>query len=195
MDANDCFSTVIEGLRAGDDLAARQLVRRFTGQLIVLARRRLDSALTYKVDPEDLVQSVYKSFFKRLEAGQCEFDTWDSLWGYLALLTVRKCLDRAEYYRAARRSLGRERPLTAEAMWTVLSREPTPPQALILIEMVEQFMAGLDQRGQDVLSLHLQGYSIGEIGDQLGRAPRTVRRTILRAKNRLRNYIALEQVS
>lgn len=195
MDANDCFSTVIEGLRAGDDLAARQLVRRFTGQLIVLARRRLDSALTYKVDPEDLVQSVYKSFFKRLEVGQCEFDTWDSLWGYLALLTVRKCLDRAEYYRAACRSLGRERPLTAEAMWTILSREPTPPQALILIEMVEQFMAGLDQRGQDVLSLHLQGYSIGEIGDQLGRAPRTVRRTILRAKNRLRTYLAVEKVS
>lgn len=185
MDACDCFTTVIDGLRSGDDQAARQLVRRFTGQLIVLARRRLDAALTYKVDPEDLVQSVYKSFFKRLDSGQCEFDTWDSVWGFLALITVRKCLDRAEYHRAACRCLGRERPLTSAAMWSALAREPTPPQAAMLVEMVEQLMTGLDQRGRDVVSLHLQGFTIAEIGDRLGRARRTVRRTIAQAKSRM----------
>jgi hypothetical protein len=45
-----------------------------------LARTHLDGKLRQKVDPEDVVQSVYKSFFRRLEADQVEMIDWDSLW-------------------------------------------------------------------------------------------------------------------
>jgi len=189
--ADDVVCSLTERLRAGDDEAAGQLVRRFTARLIALASSRLDGLLSSKVDPEDLVQSVYKSFLKRLRAGDCQFNTWDELWAYLVLLTVRKCWDRRRYHRAARRDVGRERSLSLAdenelAALGAMTRDPTPAQAAMLVETIEKLMAGLSQRDREILSLYLQGFTIAEISLRTGRAQRTVRRTIARGKQTLR---------
>src|SRR4051812_43687956 len=46
----------------------QQTLNRFTHQLIGLARQRLYGLLRARVDPEDVVQSVYKSFLLRYGA-------------------------------------------------------------------------------------------------------------------------------
>lgn len=190
MTSGDSFSALIDRLRRGDSAAAELVFRRFTHQLIALARGRLDFRISHKTDPEELVQSAYGSFFRRFNAGECNFDSWDSLWGFLALLTLRKCLDCAAYHRAACRDVGREQPLPENEeslnLWAALSQQPSPLEVAVFTETVESFMAGWEQRDRDILSLHLQGFTIGEISQQLGRAQRTVRRTIARAKHRLR---------
>jgi RNA polymerase sigma-70 factor, ECF subfamily len=56
-------------LRSGDQDAAREVFQRFVGQLIRLARRQFDVVLRRKVDPEDVVQSAYKSFFSLSNSG------------------------------------------------------------------------------------------------------------------------------
>ena len=193
MTSDDGFATLMERLRAGDNDAAGMVVRRFTSRLIALARSRLDPLLSYKVDPEDLVQSVYKSFLKRLYAGDCNFGDWDDLWSYLVLLTVRKCWDRAHYHRAAKRDLVREQPLSlvneeSADVLSLMARDPTPPQAAVLTELVEQLLMQQTPRDHDIISLHLQGFTIPEISAELGHAQRTVRRTILRARDRLRKF-------
>ena len=53
--------------------------------------------------------------------------------------------------------------------------EPTPLEAAILSETVEQLLAGLDEEERPILELSLQGYSTREISERLGRAERTVR--------------------
>src|SRR5262245_52754646 len=100
---NDSFPKWMDRLRARDDDAARELFRRFTQQLIALARRQFHPALRHKVDPEDVVQSAYKSFFFRYGEGNLDVGNWDSLWGLLTLITLRKCADRVAYHRAERR--------------------------------------------------------------------------------------------
>ena len=42
-----------------------------------------------KVDPEDVVQSAFRSFFTRQAAGQFDVASWDDLWGLLVVITVR----------------------------------------------------------------------------------------------------------
>jgi hypothetical protein len=74
--ANDSFHEFLARLEARDGDAARELFRRFTGQLVTLARRRLDGPLRHKVDSEDVVQSTYKSFFRRYDQA-----TWSSSTG------------------------------------------------------------------------------------------------------------------
>ena len=108
MEPTDSFADMMTRLRAGNDDAATQVFRRFSQQLIGLARRQFDSFLGQRVDPEDVVQSAYKSFFSRYGEGQYDIPDWNSLWGLLTCITVRKCLRRVEYYRAEARDPRRE---------------------------------------------------------------------------------------
>jgi RNA polymerase sigma-70 factor (ECF subfamily) len=175
----DSFAEFVTRLQARDDDAANELFKRFAHRLIAVARGRIAGGLRHKVDPEDIVQSAYKSFFGRYGEGNLEVADWNSLWGLLTLITVRKCVERVAYYRAACRDAAREvtvprgedRPPWLEAF----GREPTPLEAAELSETVERLFAALDEDERPVLELSLQGYTTREISQQLGRAERTVR--------------------
>jgi RNA polymerase sigma-70 factor (ECF subfamily) len=175
----DSFAEFLARLQNRDDAAAQQLFERFTHQLLVLAHRHIDAGLRHKVDPEDVVQSAYKSFFFRYGPDNLEVVNWNSLWGLLTLITVRKCAERAAYHRAGRRDAAREVASPRQedgAPWPEpFGREPTPLEAAVLSETVGQLLAGLDEDERPILELSLQGYTTREIGEQLGRAERTVR--------------------
>ena len=173
------FADFLFKLKGGDDDAAQELFARFTHQLIALAHRHIDAGLRHKVDPEDVVQSAYKSFFFRYGAGNLDVVNWNSLWGLLTLITVRKCAERAAYHRAERRDAAREvsppRDENDLPWLEALGREPTPLEAAVFSETVEQLLAGLDEEERPILELSLQGYTTREISERLGRAERTVR--------------------
>jgi RNA polymerase sigma-70 factor (ECF subfamily) len=173
------FADFLARLHNKEDAAAKELFSRFTRQLIALALRHIDTPLRHKVDTEDVVQSAYKSFFLRYGAGNLDVVNWNSLWGLLAVITVRKCAERAAYHRAERRDVAREvsqaRQDEAGPWLEPYGREPTPPEAAVLAETVDQLLSSLDEHERPVLELSLQGFSTREISEQLGRAERTVR--------------------
>jgi RNA polymerase sigma-70 factor (ECF subfamily) len=185
----DSFHEFMERLHRGE-ATADEIFRRFAARLLALARGRFAGPLRHKVDAEDVVQSAYKSFFRRYGAGNLTIDGWDGLWGLLALITVRKCAERVAYHRAERRDVAREAsaPSGAEdrAPWEeTLGREPTPQEAAVLSETVEQLLASLDPDERPILELSLQGYTTQEISQQLGAPERTVRRLRERIRKRL----------
>jgi RNA polymerase sigma-70 factor, ECF subfamily len=175
---SNSFAEFLARLHNQDDAAAHELFGRFTHQLIALALRHIDAGLRHKVDPEDVVQSTYKSFFARYGAGNLDVVNWNSLWGLLTLITVRKCAERAAYHHAECRNAAREVSAQgdeAEPWLEPLGREPTPLEAAVLSETVEQLLANLDEEDRPILELSLQGYTTREISERLGRAERTVR--------------------
>ncbi len=195
MDPYDSFADLEQRLRAGDQHAATEVFRRFENRLIALARSELDAQVRRKEDPEDVVQSVYGSFFRRHHDGQFDLGTWDSLWSLLTVITVRKCLNRARRYRSQRRNVAGEVDLVtfdgaADGLCEAIDREPTPLEAVVLRETVEQMMRGLDADDRAIIELNLQGFSAAEIAAQLGRSERTVRRVRERVKERLRRIQA-----
>jgi RNA polymerase sigma-70 factor (ECF subfamily) len=175
----DSFAEHQARLQARDDTAAQELFERFAGRLIALARSRFATALQHKVDPEDVVQSAYKSFFHRYDEGKFKLGGWDSLWGLLTVITLRKCAQRVAYYRAEARDPAREvsaPPTEAGESWREpLGREPTPLEAVEFTETVEQLFAAMSEEDRPVLELSLQGHTTQEISERLGRAERTVR--------------------
>lgn len=190
--SNDAsFADLMGRLRSGEDDAARELFVRFARRLVGLARGHLDGRLIAKVDPEDVVQSAYKSFFVRHRQGDLEVGSWDGLWGLLTLITLRKCADRAAYYGAGKRDLSKEAAAaatdSAPGAWQLaVDRDPRPDEAAALAEAVEALFRSLDdpdERG--VLELSLQGYTATEISQALGRAERSVRRLRERVRKRL----------
>ncbi|HLJ96569.1 MAG TPA: sigma-70 family RNA polymerase sigma factor [Gemmataceae bacterium] len=191
MEREQDFSELMHRLRSGDDTAAVQVFDRFARKLIVLAREHMDDVVRRKVDPEEIVQSVYRSFFTRYRQGHFELVNWDSLWGMLTTFTIRKCINRVEYFHAQCRDVRREFPLDKRGPEesypapSLFDREPTPLEAAILSEAVQQVMTDLEERERQILALHLQGYTVHEISPEVGRSERTVQRLLERIRRQL----------
>jgi RNA polymerase sigma-70 factor (ECF subfamily) len=184
MSSDPSFDDLMARLKEGQNDAAAQVFGRFAGRLIALARSQLSPQIRQKVDPEDVLQSVFRSFFSRHAEGQFgEFDSWDNLWAMLVVLTVRKCGRRIDYFHAACRDVQREvatpLPVTHSGEdWGFSAPEPTPSEAAMLTETVEQLMNNLEGRHRQILALSLQGYLPAEISGQVGCTERTVYRVL-----------------
>jgi RNA polymerase sigma-70 factor, ECF subfamily len=169
--------------------ASAALFEQFSQRLIGLARCHLDARLKHKVDPEDVVQSAYKSFFLRYGDQMLTTQGSDALWGLLTVITLRKCADRARYHRADCRNVAQEAsgPATSEGEYwrQAVGREPTPEHAVALAETVEDVLRSVGADERPVIELSLQGYSTQEISDQLQRAERSVRRLRERVRKHL----------
>ena len=195
MTSSASLSELVRRLRQGDDTFANELFARFARRLIGLARTHLDRRMQQKVDPEDVVQSVYRSFFRRLDAEQIETPSWDSLWYLLTVMTLRKCAKQAEQMHAAKRDARREVSLQSDGdsgdSWKhVADREPTPEEAALLTELVDQTMRDFDPEDHAVVMMSLQGYNVREISASLKRADRSVRRLRERVRKRLEDMLA-----
>ena len=191
MSSEPGFDAVLTRLRAGDDAAATLLFQKFAGQLFHVTRQNLNGEIRRKLDPEDVVQSVFRTFFRRTAAGEFSLCDWDDLWGLLATIAVRKCSRQSEFYSAARRDCRRELPL-AEMLDShdvdLPAKTPTPLETAAFTETLELLMHDLNSLGKQVLVLRLYGYSVAEISTQVGRTQRTVFRTLEQVKARLRSW-------
>jgi RNA polymerase sigma-70 factor (ECF subfamily) len=162
---------VLALLRAGDEQAAHVIYERWAGRLIGLARARLGGSIAGKEDPEDVVQSVYRSFFRRDAEAPYQFGDWQDVWALLATIARRKCVNRRLHYSSERRATSREsRPDAIDAG----SAEPPPEEVAMLAETVQSLLLRFPARERAVVELSLQGYTVKEISAQLGRAERSV---------------------
>jgi RNA polymerase sigma-70 factor (ECF subfamily) len=176
------FAQLAERLFAGDENAAREVHCRYTPRLVALARERLPAAIRARTDPESVVQSVYRSFFNRAQDGQFAFGDWDDLWGLLARITVRKCLNRVRFHRQECRDVHRE---GAGPDWTVPDPEPSPYEIAVLHETLTAVFTGLGDRDRGIVEGLLQGRTVEEVRAQVGCGERTVRRVRERIRDQL----------
>jgi RNA polymerase sigma-70 factor (ECF subfamily) len=187
----ESFVDLLARLRAGDEEAARKVFRRFSEQLVALARSRLEGPILQKVDAEDVVQSAFGSFFTRQAEGQFDdLADWDSLWGLLITITLRKCGHKIERFRAASRNVKREVSFQAQteqanAGWEVMGQEPTPSQGAMLRELIERLVGRLEKHERSIFQLSLQGHTSQEIAAQVGCSERSVQRVMKRVREHL----------
>ena len=163
------FDDLMARLRGGDDEAPARVFHRFVPRLVALARGHLGGRLRPKVDPEDVAQSVFRSFFARQADGQWVLEDWDGLWGLLAVITLRKCHRQGERFTAGRREIAASPAEGSGTAWEAIDREPTPADAVALTELVDALMRLLDERERRILELRLQGCAVPEIAAAVGR--------------------------
>jgi RNA polymerase sigma-70 factor (ECF subfamily) len=190
MPPDPAFDEFMSRLQAGDEQAAAAVYHRFVPTLIALIRGRLDPHLRAKVDPEDIVQSVFRTFFLRNADGRFHLGSWESLLSVLAVIAIRKCAQQAKYYRAARRNIRRETEVTPASdesgtAWEPPASEPLPPERAAMAEIVTELLQGLDASEQPILILSLKGSTATEISTEIGRTTRTVQRVLQRLRKRL----------
>jgi RNA polymerase sigma-70 factor (ECF subfamily) len=190
MTPEPSFDDFMARLQAGDQDAARQVFQRFADRLIALAQSRLDPLIRRKTDAEDVVLSVFKSFFRRAAEGEFDLASWDSLWGLLVVITLRKCGREVKRFHRPGRDVRKETDLPpagdeAEEGWEAVSGEPTPAEAAMLAETLEQFLAGLPERERQIAQLRLEGYTVPEISARVGRTEYTVHGVLKKVRKHL----------
>jgi RNA polymerase sigma factor (sigma-70 family) len=186
------FEELMARLRAGDDAAETLVFRRYVRRLIALAGRQFAAWMRDRADVEDVVLSAYRSFFLRNGRGEFDLAGWDELWSLLAVITLHKCSKRRRHLRAARRDAGRDVGLSepdADEAARIPDRAPTPAEAAIVTETVEQLLRVMTPDDRAIVEQILIGYTAAEVAERLDCSERTVRRVRQRAQHRLRRLI------
>lgn len=177
-------------VRQGDEQAANDLFQRYVKRLIKLARSRLSAKLQRRLDAEDVVQSVYRSFFSRAQDGHYQLQESGDLWRLLAAITVNKVRNQARLGTARKRAVGAEESAAGNSSMMgippeAVCREPSPAELGVLLEEIESEFSILSQLKRQIVELRLQGHSNEGIARQVHCTERTVQRTLKQLKERL----------
>jgi RNA polymerase sigma-70 factor (ECF subfamily) len=175
--------------RQGDEAAAAELFRRYASRLVALARSRLPRKLAHRVEPEDVVQSVYRSFFDGARKGRYDPQRGGDLWRLLMTITLHKLYHQVKRHNSDKRAVEHERGFGTEDSLVVLqahlNNDPTPAEAAALADELAQVMRRLDPMQRQILELRLQGNNLDEIAVQVNCSERTVIRVLQRIKDQL----------
>ena len=183
MPKDSSFDDLVARLRTGDQNAAEVVVDQYARRLIALARNNLDRRILTKEGPEDVLQSVFKSFFHRCGQGQFQLQNREALWALLVSLTLHKCGHRADYFLAGRRNIRQEvrHPSPGDSSareLEALARGPTPIEAAMLAETLKRLLGALKPHQREIVRLSLEGEALARIAEHVGVTQRTVYRSL-----------------
>jgi RNA polymerase sigma factor (sigma-70 family) len=174
-------------IKNGDEEAARELLSRYESKVRLVVRRQLPRLLRSRFDSIDFLQSVWGSFFHRIQTESNDLNEEENLIAFLAWAARNKVID--EYRRAAtqKQNIHREESIESRRdRETTLASGDTPSELAQAHETFDRLSRLLPEDRRVILELKAAGYSCGEIGDRLGLSERTVQRVLEELRNRAR---------
>ena len=174
-------------IKNGDEEAARELLSRYESKVRLVVRRQLPRLLRSRFDSIDFLQSVWGSFFHRIQTESNDLNEEENLIAFLAWAARNKVID--EYRRAAtqKQNIHREESIENRGdRETTLASGDTPSELAQARETFDRLSRLLPEDRRVILELKAAGYSCGEIGDRLGLSERTVQRVLEELRNRAR---------
>ena len=167
------ITACIDGLRSGDEDAARTLWERYYARLVGLARGRLRRPGAVE-DEEDAAASAIKSLCRGLQQGHCPGVTdRDNLWRLLVEITACKAYDQIEP--PAVQEARRGTPLRGRRIRPARRRGPTGDFACEASEQLDRLIDALrDPVDRRVAWMRMEGYTRGQIAEELDCHERTV---------------------
>src|SRR5262245_59251356 len=186
--------SVTDWLMRHDDEDARRIWERYVRRLLNLARQDLERAVQARLDAEDVVQSAFRSFFRR----RADYDLADrdELWSLLVTITLNRVRNANRHHRRRKRDVRRtqsEGEITglgdAGRAFDLMGDEaPTPAEAVALAEELEQRLRDLEAAGDpdliQIAQMKLNGDSNREIAEALRLVERSVERKLGRIRAR-----------
>jgi RNA polymerase sigma factor (sigma-70 family) len=186
LDALNPIPQLVERLRSGDPQAAEELFVRYAQRLTCLAEQHLSRTLAARLDGADVVQSVFRTFFRRSAAGEFHIDSSAELWRLLVQITLRKARAHARQHTAGVRDVAAEvLGGGADLLFEALAHEPGPAEAAALVDQIQELLRGLPALYCDLLQLRLEGHSVIDTAARLGVSRRTVHRGLQLLRQRL----------
>src|SRR5260370_24947468 len=79
--------SLVQSFKLGSQEAATLLYRRYANRLRALARSKCSPDLAVRVDADDIVQCVFRSFFQAVSRGAYDVPPGEQLWKVLTVIT------------------------------------------------------------------------------------------------------------
>ena len=172
---------VVAGLLAGDRAALAAVYQKFVDPLVRRADRLIPARQRAAIVAESVVHSVMESFLDldtadRDRLARYRIGTWPQLYGLLARVTVRKCLNRIRKHDSRGRS-----PAGGHAVVQVddldglepdevarrLDGGPTAEDDAAFAELLGALWAGFTPFEGEVIRLSMDGHAVQDIADRL----------------------------
>jgi len=186
-ETNASDHSLLRRLRTGDEDAATAMYVKYAERLRLLANRQFSRDLSARVEAEDIVQSVFRTFFRRVAKGEYVVPEGEELWKLFLVIALNKIRKVGAYHRAARRDV--RQTLGGEALddrgATVADETPLA----VLGMVIEELLAKLPEASRVIVRMRIEGYEVSDIATQTGRAKRSVERLLQGFRQELASMI------
>lgn len=152
-------------------------VNRCTERLLKKVRKQLPDRLRQRLDPEDIVQSVYRSFSQRLKEGNYAFDDSEHVRRLLTMMTYHEIRSAIRYHENEARDVRREGK-GAEERLPLLDDLPGPEEVVAFQDLIEHRLKDWPEKHRAMVTLFLHGESIDGIAGRLACSASAVRRVL-----------------
>lgn len=179
-------TSLLRRLRGGEDEdAATQLYLRYAEKLRALAAAQTAPDLKGRFDPEDVVQSVFRTFFRRAAAGEYDVPAGDELWKLFLVMGLNKVRAKAVHHRAAKRDV------RASAGGDAVDYRPAEDEEdLRLLQMtIDEILQPLPETQREIILMRIAGHEVNEIAAKTGRAKRSVERILQEFRSNLQGVL------
>jgi RNA polymerase sigma factor (sigma-70 family) len=190
MSTESSFVDLICRVRAGDEAAASELVRRYEPSIRRVVRVHLrDSRLRRVLDSTDICQSVLATFFVRANMGQFELESPDHLLKLLATIARNKVINEATRHQADRRDYRRSEALGER---DIQMSQADPGKRVEMQELLQKVREGLSNDERLLAEQRSRGESWAEIALAHDAGAEGLRKKLSRGLDRVLKQLGLD---
>lgn len=188
--------TLLRKFREGNQDAASEIYLRYAKRLQATARNQTAGDLAVRKGAEDIVQSVFRTFFRRVAVGQYDVADGEDLWKLFLVIGLNKIRSAAEFHHAQKRDVRKTRAVDSDLYRALTSRNSDEQIALVVLQMtIEDILGKIPEQNRELVRLRIEGHSVEEIAEQTGRALRSIERILQKFRKLLREEIEVDDGS
>jgi len=165
---------LMERLHQGDHDAATAIYMRYADRLLGVARRKTPNDLRTRFDPEDVVQSVFRTFFRRAAGGAYAVPEGEELWKLFLVIALNKIRRLGNFHRSAKRDVSKTAALIAPAE----EGEGADDSVRLLQLTIDELLLRCPEHAREMVRLRVEGCDVAEIAARTSRSKRSVERVL-----------------
>lgn len=163
------------------------MYKRYAMRLQRLAEKKTDAKMASRIDPEGIVQSVFRTFFRRVSKGQYDVADGDDLWNLLLVISLNKLRKEATKQRTAKRDINRTHSLLESDENRAANNDD---EAFLVLRLtVEEILSTLSETERMIVELRIAGHDINHVAKESNRAKRSVERILQSFRTQLKGAI------
>ena len=185
LEAEVSDQALMNRFREGEQHAAEALYTRYARRLQQLASRQSSAELSRRVGPDEIVQSVFRTFFRRVSKGQYDAISGDDLWRLFLVMALNKIRSNANFHQAQKRDIRKTSLAHDDASATESFNRDDEVAYAVLKMTVDELLEKLDSGHAEIIRLRIHGHSLAEISKTTGRSLRTTERVLQKFRESL----------